>query len=503
MKRTGILLIIIFALLISSPGLSEPRFDHYILKSDFHFKELIDEDLNGDGLVDLVVTGVSGEYPDYRRSLFVFFQKADGFFPASADQAIRAGKRAALVDTGDVLGAKGAELLLIDSKGVRAAALSGGKYEEFKRIISAPCFTAVPDPYQLPVLDFAKDWDGDGKEEILVPGFEKSLLYRSPDSAPHEIMLGVKAGVSTTYLPVFIIEAKYLLPEFVSLDFNGDGKLDLVAYYDDRILAFLQGEGGSFSSRPDSIIALSLWDEKDRVQRERRPIAFGLAPDFYLMGSELNGRGNADFISLTLTGGIIGLTSRLNVYFGDDPGFEQGKPSQDFTIKNAGAGPYLADLDGDGVDELFVNYMSMSVRAAAKTVVSGKAEVVSECYKLGPDGRYPEKPTFVYNSAVKADFKTITIEGTLPILDGDFNGDGKMDLLQGMNKDEMVITTQGEDRFDHDPAIRLAVPSPLQAFKNPRIRDFNGDGLDDFAVAYPVVESHSHEVHVLINRGGW
>ncbi len=500
--------VFILVLFISAAGVfgqesSGPRFDHYILKSDFNLKELIDSDLDGDGRVDLVAMGVAGKYPDYRRSLFVFFQRDDGSFPVSADQSIPVSGSATLVDTGDVLAGAGAELLLIDADGVMAASLSGRKYGEFRRIVSASCFTAVPDPYQLPVFDFARDWDGDGKDEVMVPGFDRCLIYQSPDSSPQKISLGVKAKVSPTYLPVFIIEAKYLLPEMVPLDFNGDARPDIVAYYDDQILVFLQREGGVFPSSPDDRVRLSLWDEKTRIARERRPIAFGLAPDFYLMGDELNGKGGADFISLTLTGGIIGLTSRLNVYFSDDPGFRGGKASQVITIKNAGAGPYLADLDGDGVKELFLNYMSMSVGAAAKTVLSGKAEVISECYKLGPDGRYPDKPTFTYQSAVAADFKTITIEGTLPIMDGDFNNDGKMDFLQGMSRNEMVIILQGEDRFDHAPALRLAVPSPLQLLKNPRIGDFNSDGLDDFAVVYPVVEAHSREVHVLVNRGGW
>jgi hypothetical protein len=499
-------LILFVAVWVSPKGFCQdevPRFDHYVLKSEFHFKELIDQDLNGDGLVDLVVTGVSGFYPDYDRSLFIFFQGTDGSFGESADQSIPIDGGAAVVDTGDVLGAPGAELLLMDSKGVRAASLEGDRYGAFQRIITADCFTAVSDPFQIPVLDFARDWDGDKDDEILVQGFQTAGLYQGTEAGPREIRLGVKARVSPTYLPGFVIESKYLLPEYVSLDFNGDGIIDLVAYYDDNILAFFQRDGGKFPESPDARIPLSLWDEKTRRQRERRPIAFGIAPDFYLMGDELNAKPGADFIALTLTGGIIGLTSKLCVYFGDHPGFKSGQPAQIITIKNAGAGPYLADLDGDGIKELFVNYMSMSVGAAAKTVLSGKAEVISECYKLGPSGRYPDRPTFAYHSAVKADFKTITIEGTLPVLEGDFNGDGLMDFLQGMSKEEMVVILQNQDRFDHDPDLRLRVPSPLQLMKNPRICDFNKDGLDDFAVVYPIVEDHAQEVHVLINRGGW
>ncbi|GEM_PF-4575903 len=503
MRYRYIELIICLLLLVSKAGLSEPRFDHYILKSDCHLKELIDEDLNGDGLLDLVVTGVSGMYPDYHRSLFIFFQRDDGSFPDSADQAIPLDGNATLVDVGDVLVAAGMELLLIDANGLLAAVFDGKGYGPFRRLISAPCFTAVADSYQIPVLDFARDWDGDSDDEILLPGFESAMLYQSPDSGPQELRLGVKARVSPTYLPGFVIEAKYLLPEFLSLDFNGDGKKDLVAFRDDCILAFFQRDGEKFPARPDARIALSLWDENTRRQRERRPIAFGIAPDLYLMGDEINGNARADFIAMTLTGGIIGLTSNLYVYFGDDPGILQGKASQIITIKNAGAGPYMADLDGDGVKELFLNYMSMSVGAAAKTVLSGRADVVSECYKLEQGSRYPQKPFFVYHSSVKTDFKSVTIEGTLPVMDGDFNGDERMDFLQGMSKDEMVIILQGPDRFDHAPDLRLSVPSPLQLFKNPRITDFNGDALDDFAVIYPMVESKSREVHVLINRGGW
>ena len=85
------------------------------------------------------------------------------------------------------------------------------------------------------------------------------------------------------------------------------------------------------------------------------------------------------------------------------------------------------------------------------------------------------------------------------VIAADISGDDSLDL----------ITYDGHVLCWFDPATNLSKVVILDGRDDhggiaPHgVGDLNGDGQDDFAVVYPVIESHSKEVHVLVNRGGW
>lgn len=488
---------------IPASSSAEASMDHFVVHQKGRFYELKAADLNQDGLKDIYAGLTEGAYPNFKRSLVVLFQKEGGKFNSQPDQIISLDPRAAVADAADVLPSPGMEILVLDDRGVSASALTGNLYGPMTRIVERPTLASVADPQVTPLWDFARDFDGDGKDEILILGTSNAALYNDPNGPPQTLSIAPVSRVRTTNLPGTAVESKITVPELNPLDFNGDGLTDIVAFVEDNISVFLQKANGDFPENPDHFISLNVWPEKVRMDREVHSITFGLAPDFYLLAGDYDGDRKADFMAMTLTGGIIGLTSKARLYFGRDKNLLEGKPSQVIELENAGAGPFFTDFDRDGKMEFVLTYMSMGVSSAAKIVIGGKAEVISKCYRLSPDGLYPEKPTFIYKSTPKADFKTITIEGTLPILGGDFNGDKKLDILQGFSKDSLSIILNQQGGFEQDPALTLPVPSPRQLNLNPLIVDLNADGLDEFAVVYPQLHEHSGELHIVINRGGW
>ena len=474
-----------------------------MLKGLCQFKEVITQDLDADGRSDILATCVSGAYPTYKRSLALFRQRPNGSFPEAPDQMIPLDRQAALVDVADVLPDPGKEILLLGPDGVRVLTLSQGRYGEPKPLISHPTFVALSDPRLIPVWDFARDWDGDGQDEILLPGFNSLSLYQSPAGPPQELRLPVRPTIVPTYRPGTLIEAKYTLWDIQPLDFDGDGKADLIAVQDDQIFVFKQLDTGKFAADPDPRITLNLWPEKVRQEREIRPLTQALAPDYYVMMGDFDHNGKADFLTLTLTGGLIGLVSETRLYFGGDPNLLRGQPSQTIVLKDAGAGPYFADLDHDGKQELLLSYAAVTVSNAARTVLSGRGDVLSQGFHLGPDGRYPEKPSFVFKSTLKMNLRTVTQEGTLPLFQGDFNSDGKIDIFQGVSKEEAVIVLQRDGSFDHPPDLKIPCPISIQQQDNPRLQDLDGDKLSDIVGVYPREPEHAEEIHVFMNRGGW
>jgi hypothetical protein len=496
-------LFLFLLLLCGLPAFAAPRFDHYLLKGPCQFKEIITQDLDHDGRADVLATCVAGNFPNYKRSLALFRQRPNGSFAEAPDQMIALDRQAALVDVADVLPDPGQEILLLGPEGVRVLTQSQGQYSEPKPFISHPTFVALADPRLVPVWDFARDWDGDGQDEILLPGFNSLALYQSPSSPPQELHLPVRPTIMPTYRPGSLIEAKFTLWDIQPLDFDGDKKTDLIAVQDDQIFVFKQLEAGKFATEPDPRIVLNLWPEKIRQEREIRPLTQALAPDYYIMIGDYDHNGKADFLTLTLTGGFIGLVSETRIYFGGDPNLLRGQPSQKIVLKDAGAGPYLIDLDRDGKQELLLSYAAVTVANAARTVLSGHGDVLSQCYHLGPDGHYADQPGFVYKSTLKMNLRTVTQEGTLPIFQGDFNGDGKIDIFQGVSKEEAQIVLQRDGSFDHAPDLKFPCPISIQQQDNPRFQDLDGDHLADIAAVYPREPEHAEQIHVFMNRGGW
>ena len=93
-----------------------------------------------------------------------------------------------------------------------------------------------------------------------------------------------------------------------------------------------------------------------------------------------------------------------------------------------------------------------------------------------------------------------TIDRPLPLVSGDFDGDGLTDRVQGFPE-----ASDGAGRVDvfwGNPNFKVAWPTVLSAIKDPTTRlasgrlgeslavgDFNGDGVDDLAIGAPHTNS--------------
>jgi hypothetical protein len=140
----------------------------------------------------------------------------------------------------------------------------------------------------------------------------------------------------------------------------------------------------------------------------------------------------------------------------------------------------VCDLDGDGTCEL--------VLAAARTVIASSSGVVEMVLTKGVDfainirslhhGTYSKSPdTWVdVTSAIAPDLDA----RELFVLDGDFNGDHRKDLVVRRNTEEwdVYFSTAGGTWFLEKP--RLKFESPMDGYLD--IEDMNGDGLSDLAI---------------------
>lgn len=234
-------------------------------------------------------------------------------------------------------------------------------------------------------------------------------------------------------------------------DLTGDGKADLVTVDPDAASATVMAGAGDGSFQ-----ILNSYETE------------GSSPILGILG-DLNGDGKTDLavanacqlnFQSTCTGAVIVLLANGN-------GTLQGPPDYPVTVNSRIASLTTADFNGDGrpdLAEVLENVNSQSFPATSVNVLLGQV-----------DG------TFVPTASTAVG---ITVVGPLntPLVAGDFNRDGKIDLATTACLDQgctssgpVVLLGQGDGTFR--PPLRAA-PLAVLALA---VGDFNGDGRLDLA----------------------
>ncbi len=254
-------------------------------------------------------------------------------------------------------------------------------------------------------------------------------------------------------------------PNVAAADFNKDGKIDL-AVDDGQTINIYNGNGdGTFT-------AGSAYGSIDNVG--------------YLTASDLDGDGNIDLYSGLANGGVFGgdqfQVNAAYALMGNGDGTFQGAPATPFTY----TGTNLADLNGDGkLDGVGVDSILNSTNISFTSYL-GKG-----------DGTFSSKSTLAVSP--------VTIQGnsyTFSDMDsfglGDFNGDGKTDLLYfpkqflGPKGETGYFLALGDGSGNFETPVFIPAPSFVAAgdhdngeqLSNVLVADFNHDGKPDLIYNY-------------------
>jgi hypothetical protein len=139
------------------------------------------------------------------------------------------------------------------------------------------------------------------------------------------------------------------------------------------------------------------------------------------------------------------------------------------------------DLDGDGRCELILVALKTRVTSwssMVNMVVSGGVEWVFTV-RSGRDGTYAGNPDFQMD-VTSMPPRSASVS-SLFSLNGDFNGDGRTDLLveRGPEQFDVYLSAPGAKFFQAGPALSFAAPIEARMVST---ADLNSDGLSDFFV---------------------
>jgi hypothetical protein len=117
-------------------------------------------------------------------------------------------------------------------------------------------------------------------------------------------------------------------------------------------------------------------------------------------------------------------------------------------------------------------------------------------YIMGRDERYPLELLVRRKLKSAIDFNEEDFAGALYRLNGDFNGDGKEDVVLAADKDTLTIIMRDENEIF--PARRSCFLS-LPVSKKMIVEDINKDGFSDIIMFYPYNESQHGIIRLMLN----
>jgi len=357
-----------------------------------------------------------------------------------------------------------ADVVVVNSNNVLSLLLGNGNgtFAASKTIATLPANSAG-----FPALMVAGDFNGDGNQDVV--------LVRSPGNLV-KIFLGHGDG---TFSPPFSVgDGLSSAGDLATGDFNGDGRPDIVVASRTSVAVLFGKSGGTFSTpvvtatnlSAASHLALALGD----VNRDSH---------LDLAATDMNGS------MQVLLGTGTGSFQRKSVFTSDNPvpptvlaiGDFNGDGHPDIAAgMNANLENYFLGqvclLSGYG-DGTF-NFNSPSCYYAPDSF--GEMRVASLNGK--PDVVFSSQPMMVQlNNGSGVLTPSNYAAGSGAMILGDFNGDGRQDIVAGTTGGVQVLVNLGNGVFRAPPSI-ARVGDPFNVVYTINTTDFNRDGYGDLAL---------------------
>lgn len=491
-------------------------FTAYELDVKGDYIDYLMEDINGDGLNDGLFFHSKRQDGTVTRCFSVFYQHKNGF-NKQADYLFEVDPEAVVYDLADVDPNPGKELLFFKNKGLFYYKMIDGRYGATpEQLFEIPSIFRLPDKLFLERLDFARDLNNDGIEEILIPQFNHYVIYgKQPDG--NYLMTAtldcpmLNSVMSLKEVSRYLVST-FLTPNTLIVDYNRDQRPDIVTVHDQYIKVFFQNSAGEFSNDDSAIVNLkfiltqaysSRIGNGNIYQRDRFEDKIGITAL-----ADLNDDGLLDIIleKFSMKDGAFNPKKQFQVFFArhdpDNPhngGMFNDVP--DHIIINRGFQIHskIGDLNNDGKMDIYIPIIEIGVFNFITMIITGDIEVTVLWYVMDESGQYRKKPD--YELEVKVEVDTKGRKFPVSSIDGDFNGDGRKDFMRAQDGKLMIHYAPDDGRPKEEPDVEFITELPDNG-KRVRPEIVNNDAKSDVVMVFTPNGTSVTEgkVVVLINR---
>ncbi len=375
-----------------------------------------------------------------------------------------------------------------------------------------------PRPDEIPHVDITRDVNGDGRDDLVVPdvdGFWVFIqLQRGAFADP--VKIGPPAEMSRIYGADGYRYDPWSQSRIHEIDYDQDGRSDLVFWSEDHFEVHLQDEQGLFAPGAKTFTTAVAFDSDDRCMLTTADMTGKVLHAL----TDLNRDGVGDLVVYSLEGErIAGKHSAYGVHFGTPVpeggtvfGREVGAAfTSDGSIQ---LGMDRHDFDGDGgIDLLFTTietgYLKRSFWKSIKGFMGDDVWLDLAFYRQ-EENRYPDTPSTTRRIALDgapshrepgwvpldlvlrgATHESRRTQKGWPrafnptLLLGDVTGDGRADLLIEVTFRalDVFVGVPGPDLFARQPqAVKVVVPHDEEYTW---LVDLNKDGKQDVLLHHP------------------
>ncbi len=402
-------------------------------------------DVNGDGRRDLVIARHAGKKP-FARSLAVYFGTDDATrFHAAPDLELDVTPDTSAFAVGDVTSDPGDEIVLFSAGGVFVWKPRAKEEERFAKLVSASYLWQLGDPETVfAARDSLIDLDGDKLPDLVIPepggwrialqrrdakgasDFSTVYVLRAPpepaadlsymsldrgepkfrgnaDPDALRISFGMDSGTSDDLdLPTPLVSVVERSPAPIAVDFDRDGKLDIVAQGTRRLLVWKQAAGGSFTPSPTSSYALPvIADRERRLDASYSAKAVDLDVDGRMDCAIFASDKRSDDVRTQVLIFVQGQSRGDAAQTADSPLFgARGIPSQLLVIAGFVVSSSFERVDGDAYPDLVVRSVRPDLIDQLRSISSETVDADLYVY-LNKKGVLSKKPDLSYRYPVR------------------------------------------------------------------------------------------------------